>query len=389
MNNWPSYSEEEIKNIRDILLSGKVNYWTGNECKNFEKEFANFVGVKFAVALMNGTVALEVALRVLGITEGDEVIVTPRSFMASVSSIVNNLATPIFADVDLDSQNITAESVKVKITPKTKAILCVHLAGWPCEMDEIVNIANEHNLYIIEDCAQAHGSSYKGSSVGSFGDISCWSFCQDKIISTGGEGGMITTNIESLYSKVLSFKDHGKDFQLVNSSTNEGGYRWLHNTFGSNYRMTEIQASLGRYQLKKLKEWTLIRNKNAQKIYSTAKKFRSLRVPIPPKYIKHAFYKCYLFINEAMLSKDWNRSRIIQEFKSRGIPCLTGSCPEIYLEKAFNDHPSKPKSRLSNAKKLGETSIMFQVHPTLTSEDIDKICSAIDDIFQIATLKND
>ena len=256
MNNqfspWPSFTQEEADAVQCILLSNKVNYWTGNECREFEKEFALWSDVKHAVALGNGTLALDVAFKALNIGNGDEVIVTSRTFIASISSIVNSGSVPVFADVDLDTQNITPESIRSVITNKTKAIVCVHLAGWPCEMDAIMEIANEFNLYVIEDCAQAHGAKYKGISVGSIGHIGCWSFCQDKIMTTGGEGGMVTTNDEFLWRKMWEYKDHGKSYEAIYEREHPNGFRWLHESFGTNWRMTEMQAAIGRVQLKRM-----------------------------------------------------------------------------------------------------------------------------------------
>lgn len=212
---WPSFSEEEAEAIKDILLSNKVNYWTGDECRIFEKEFAEWSGVKYSIALANGTLALEVALRALDIGPGDEVVVTPRTFIASISCVVNVGATPIFADVDPESGNITAETISKVLTSKTKGIICVHFAGWPCDMNPIMALSSLHNIKVIEDCAQAHGAMYKGRSVGSIGHIGAWSFCQDKIMTTGGEGGMVTTNDEILWRKMWAYKDHGKSYEAV------------------------------------------------------------------------------------------------------------------------------------------------------------------------------
>jgi dTDP-4-amino-4,6-dideoxygalactose transaminase len=199
---WPSFSQQEIDAVSQVLRTNKVNYWTGQEGRKFEKEFADFTDCQHAVAVANGTLALDLALKTLDIGIGDEVIVTPRTFIASISSIVNTGATPIFADVELDSQNISAHTIRQVLTEKTKAIICVHLAGWPCEMDDIMTLAKQHSLYVIEDCAQAHGAKYKGRSVGSIGHIGAWSFCQDKIMTTGGEGGMLTTNDETLWQSM-------------------------------------------------------------------------------------------------------------------------------------------------------------------------------------------
>jgi len=381
---WPSFNKQEIDAVSGVLSSNQVNYWTGGQCRDFELEFAQFCNTKHAISLANGTLALDLALKALDIKPGDEVIVTSRTFIASVSAIVNIGATPIFSDVDLDSQNITLQSIRNQITKKTKAILCVHLAGWPCEMDEMMGIANEFDLYVIEDCAQAHGAKYKGKSVGSIGHIGCWSFCQDKIMTTGGEGGMVTTNDESLWRKMWAYKDHGKSYEAVYEREHPKGFQWLHESFGMNYRMTEMQAAIGRMQLKKMPDWHNRRINNADKIWGSAKQCKIFRAPTAPNYIEHAAYKCYLFVKPNELKDDWNRDRIIDEINALGVPCYSGSCSEVYLERAFDDTKFRPKERLPNAKELGETSLMFLVHPTLTEEEIQKTCNAIISVMKLA-----
>ena len=249
---WPSFTHEELDAVSRVLLSNEVNYWTGVECRNFEREFADFVGTEYAVAVSNGTTALDLALVALDLNRGDEVIVTSRTFLASVSSIINAGATPVFADVDIESQNITAKSISKVLTKKSKAVVCVHLAGWPCDMDPIIALAKQHNLFIIEDCAQAHGANYKGRSVGSLGHIGAWSFCQDKIMTTGGEGGMVSTNDRELWSRMWAYKDHGKSWEAVYEREHPPGFRWLHDSFGTNWRMTEMQAAIGRIQLTRI-----------------------------------------------------------------------------------------------------------------------------------------
>ena len=376
---WPSYSLEEAEAIQRVLLSNKVNYWTGTETREFEKEFAAFVGCAYAVALANGTVALDVAFKALGVGVGDEVIVTSRTFLASVSAIVNAGATPVFADVDADSQNITPVTVAKAITAKTKAIVCVHLAGWPCDMDGMMALAAQHGLFVIEDCAQAHGATYNGRSVGSIGHIAAWSFCQDKIMTTGGEGGMVSTNDKVLWSKMWSYKDHGKSWQAVYETAHPpgSGFRWLHDSFGTNWRMTEIQAVLGRLQLLRMPQWTARRRANANKIWDAARQMPGLRVPIVPANIGHAAYKCYVFVRADRLKVGWSRDRIMEAIAACGVPCYSGACSEVYLEKAFDNTGWRPKERLSVAKELGETSLMFLVHPTLSDDEIQKTCDAI------------
>jgi len=380
MNNqfspWPSFTQEEVDTVQDVLLSNKVNYWTGDECREFEKEFSEFSGSKYAVALGNGTLALDVAFKALNIADGDEVIVTSRTFIASISSIVNAGAVPVFADVDLSSQNITPESIRSVITDKTKAIVCVHLAGWPCDMDEIMSIANEYDLYVIEDCAQAHGAKYKEKSVGSIGHIGCWSFCQDKIMTTGGEGGMVTTNDESLWRKMWAYKDHGKSYEAVYEREHPEGFRWLHDSFGANWRMTEMQAAIGRIQLKRMSDWHKKRLSNANSIWSVAKQCKGLRVSTIPSHIEHAAYKCYVFVKGGVELRD----KMMMEINKKDVPCYSGSCSEVYLEKAFDNTGFRPKERLPFAKELGETSLMFLVHPTLTKEEIQKTCDVLTEV---------
>jgi dTDP-4-amino-4,6-dideoxygalactose transaminase len=382
---WPSFSEEEANAVRDVILSNKVNYWTGQECREFEKEFAAWAGSEHAIALANGTVALDLALQALGIGAGDEVVVTPRTYLASVSSIVNAGAIPVFADVDIESQNITAETISAVLTSRTRAIICVHLAGWPCAMDPIMALAIDHDLKVIEDCAQAHGTYYKGRPVGSIAHVGTWSFCQDKIMTTGGEGGMVTTNDRELWSRMWSYKDHGKSWSAVYERHHPPGFRWLHESFGTNWRMMEIQGAIGRIQLKRMTEWHALRVANAERIWSTAAKLSGLRVPHVPADIKHAAYKCYVFVEPSALSEGWNRDRIMDEIILRGVPCFSGSCSEVYLEKAFDDTGWRPVEPLVNARELGETSLMFLVHPTLNIAEISKTCDVLAEVMTLAT----
>jgi len=382
---WPSFSEDEANSVRDVVLSNKVNYWTGQECREFEKEFAAWAGTEHAIALANGTVALDLALQALGVGSGDEVIVTPRTFLASVSSIVNAGAVPVFAEVDRDSQNITAETIQAVLTPRTRAVICVHLAGWPCDMGPIVALAAEHDLKVIEDCAQAHGAHYKGRPVGSIGHVGAWSFCQDKIMTTGGEGGMVTTNDRALWKRMWSIKDHGKSWDAVYEREHAPGFRWLHESFGTNWRMMEVQAVIGRIQLQRMPSWHAARLANAMRIWSVAKGLTGLRVPTMPTDIVHAAYKCYVFVEPAEVAEGWSRDRILSEISSRGVPCFSGSCSEVYLEKAFDGTGWRPAERLAVARELGETSLMFLVHPTLTDAEIEKTCSVIEDVMTLAT----
>jgi len=383
---WPQFSELEANRVGEVLLSNKVNYWTGGEGREFEKEFASYTCANHAIALANGTVALDLALKVLGLGEGDEIIVTSRTFIASVSCIVNAGATPIFADVDEDTQNISSDTISSVLTPKTKAILAVHLAGWPCDMDSVMSLAGKHDLFVIEDCAQAHGAIYKGRPVGSIGHIGAWSFCQDKIMTTGGEGGMVTTNDFELWNRMWSFKDHGKSFQRVYEQDHPPGFRWLHDSFGTNWRMTEMQAAIGRIQLVNMPDWSSKRRAYSKELDDVCDMFRCLRVPKIPEFVTHARYKYYVFVRPEMLKPDWSRDKIVDEILGLGVPCFQGSCSEVYLERAFENTNFRPKNRLKNAKRLGETSLMFLVHPTLTRQSIHLTCEAIDRVMSQASL---
>ncbi len=374
---WPSFTTEEADAVSRVLLSNKVNYWTGNECREFEKEFAMWAGCQYAIALGNGTLALDVALKALGVGEGDEVITTPRTFLASASAIVTAGAAPVFADVDLNSQAITAESIQEVLTEKTKAVIVVHLAGMPAEMDAIMELSQRHGFYVIEDCAQAHGAKYKGRSVGTIGYIGAWSFCQDKIMTTGGEGGMVTTNDRAFWSTMWSYKDHGKSFDAIYNIEHAPGFRWLHESFGTNWRMTELQAVIGRIQLARMPTWTAQRQKNAEQIDEAVADFRVVRRVKVPEYSEHAEYKHYLFVEPQNLADGWTRDRIVETMVERGVPAYQGSCSEVYLEKAFDGTTYRPEIRLKNAVELGETSLMFLVHPTLTSQEINKTVEVV------------
>ena len=383
---WPSFTEEEANAVQKVLLSNKVNYWTGTECREFEKEFAEFSGTNYAVALANGTLALDVALKAMNIGAGDDVIVTSRTFLASASSIVTAGANPIFADIDLNSQNITAQSIEAVLTAQTKAIIVVHLAGMPAEMDDIMALAAKHGLFVLEDCAQAHGAKYKGKPIGSIGHVGAWSFCQDKIMTTGGEGGMVTTNDKELWSKMWSYKDHGKSYDAIYNRQHPPGFRWLHESIGTNWRMMEMQAVIGRIQLTRMPDWTAKRQQNAKLLENTLSKFPSIRLIDVPDYIEHAQYKYYAFVKPEQLKAGWNRDRIVETLNELGTPCYQGSCSEVYLEKAFDDTPWRPKERLKNAVELGETSLMFLVHPTLTSDEMALCCQHIKQVLTEATV---
>lgn len=381
---WPYFGSDEIDKVRDVLQSGKVNYWTGEEGKKYEKEFAAFTGCKYAVSICNGSNALELALYALGIGRGDEVIVPSRTFIATASCVVIQGAKPVFADADSVSQNITAETIAAVLTPKTKAIIVVHLAGWPCEMDLILELAKKHDLKVIEDCAQAHGAEYKKRPVGSLGHVAAFSFCQDKIMTTGGEGGMLVTNDSAIWEKAWSFKDHGKNYDKVFNKKHPPGFCWLHDSFGTNWRLTEMQSAIGRIQLQKLNGWVYVRRRNAAIMSDAFSRIHALHVTTPPEYIRHSYYKYYTFVRTDRLKKGWDRDRIMAAINAEGIPCFTGICPEIYLEKAFDENGSYPPARMPAAKRLGETSLMFLVHPTLGKSVMEDSCNIVSAVMKRA-----
>lgn len=389
---WPNFSEEEVRAVASVLASNRVNYWTGQECRQFESEFAAWARTGHAIALSNGTLALDLALQGLRIgaanggNANDEVVVTPRTFIASVSCVINAGARPVFADVVRDSGNISAETITAVLTPQTKAIVPVHLAGWPCDMDPIMAVAVNHGLKVIEDCAQAHGARYKGRSVGSIGHVGAWSFCQDKIMTTGGEGGMVTCSEDATWSRMWSFKDHGKSWDAVYNREHPPGFRWVHESIGTNWRMLEMQAAIGRIQLRKMADWTARRNQIAMRLRDEILQFSSaVRVPEPDKDIVHAFYRLYAYVRPDGLRSGWTRDRIVQAFSERGLPLFQGSCSEVYLEKAFDNTGWQPAERLPVARELGETSLMFLTHPTISDDQIETYCTAIRDVFSEAS----
>ncbi len=381
---WPHFEPDESEAAVRVLSSGRVSYWTGEEGREFEREFAHFAGTKRAIVLGNGTFALDLALRAIGVGPGDEVVVTPRTFIASVSAAVLLGARPVFADVDRDSGNITAEAVERVMTPRTKAIIPVHLGGFPCHLEPMLALAKAKGVSVIEDCAQAHGATYRGRSVGSFGVVGAWSFCQDKIMTTGGEGGMVTLDDEELWSRAWSFKDHGKSYDAVYRRKHPQGFRWLHESFGTNYRLTEPQSAIGRVQLRKLADWVATRRRNASILNDALRNLSAVRLPEIPDWAGHAYYKYYAYVRPEALRTDWSRDRIMQDVGALGITCLAGSCSEVYLEKAFEGTGFPPTERLPVARELGETALMLLVHPTLTPGHMERTADALRSVLRIA-----
>ncbi len=375
---YPYYPPQLIHKISKILKSGKVNYWTGNQGVLFEKEFSKYVGNKYSIAVSNGSVALEMALKALNLKKNDKIIVTPRSFIISSSCVINLGFKPVFADVDSNG-NLSIEGIKKSYTNKVKAIIVVHLNGFPCNLDPIIGFARKKNIKIIEDCSQAHGAKYKNKPVGSFGDISTWSFCQDKIISTGGEGGMISTNNKNFWKICWSLKDHGKNYYSVFNKKHNLGFKWLHDNYGTNYRMTEIQATIGRYQLKNLNSQIKKRNQIAKKIINSLKIFWNKYKLISEPNFKcfeckgknfhtnckctHAFYRLNIYVNV----KKKEKIELLSYMNKKKINCNEGPCPEIYKEKIFRKLKIYPSQKLINTVELGKKSIAYHINPYIKS----------------------
>ena len=385
ISKWPYFSNDEIELVADVLKSGLVNRWTGNITQSFEEEFAHYFKLKNALTTANGTLALEAAYECLDIKNGDEIITTPRTFIATASAAIIKGAKVVFADVDKDSGCITMESIEPLINSRTRGITVVHLGGWPAEIKKISELAKSYNLKLIEDCSQSHGAKFDGKFLGSYADISTWSFCNDKIISTGGEGGMVSVKELEYFPKIWSYRDHGKDKKLVDNISKNSNFKWLHSNFGTNIRMTEIQSAIGRLQLEKLDEWIKKRTNNANIFISYLSNIPCVRVPVPDQKHRPAWYKFYCYVIPEALNSEWNRDRIINEINKLGYPAFTGSCGEIYLEKCFKLNGIMPKNRLKFARELGETSIMLLVHPTITINEMVQYAEVVKKVFEIAS----
>ena len=377
---WPVFEEDERAAVARVLESGKVNYWTGGECRLFESEYAAYVGRKHGIALANGTLALELALQAFGVGPGDEVVTSCWTFIASASCAVARGATPVLADVDPISRNITAETIARVLTPRTKAIICVHLVGWPCDMGPIMELACKHDLVVIEDCAQAHGAKYKGRPVGSFGQAAAFSFCQDKIITTGGEGGMLLLDDEYAWKRAWAYKDHGKSWDAMHRKEYPVGFRWVHDSFGTNWRMTEMQGAIGRVQLGKLDDWVRLRRNNAEYLRCRLASLPWVSAPEPGEDFFHSYYKFYLTLNADGFRDGWTRDRIIAEITAQGMPCMAGVCPEIHREQAFARSGLKPADSLPVAKELGQRSVLLLVHPTISSAEREAYAEVVGDV---------
>ena len=366
---WPVYAPDEIAAVCDVLASGRVNQWTGEHVTRFQTAFADYCGVPHAIAVANGSLALELALRAYGIGPGDEVIVSPRSFVASASCASVVGAVPVFADVHPVSQNISADTIAQKITAKTRAVIPVHLAGWPCDMPAIMALAKKHNLIVIEDAAQAVGASIDEQMAGSFGHAAAFSFCQDKIITTGGEGGMLLLHDSEAWERAWSYKDHGKSFAKAHEESPGPFFRYVHDTIGTNFRMTEMQAAIGLVQLGKVENWLKLRAENAEIWRTALSRVDGITVPAPADGIRHAYYKVYALLDDNLIEPGQDNITVVEALQNAGIRAFIGSCPEVYLEDSF---AHLKVDRLPVAHLLGSAAIMFEVHPTLDQDALGR-----------------
>lgn len=382
---WPRFDSEDASTVTEVLRSGRVSYWTGEHGRAFEHEFAHWANAEYAVAVSNGTVALELALRALGIGPGDEVIVPSATFIATASAVVACGARPVVVDVDRDSQSLTVGTVAPAINPRTSAVIAVHVGGFPADTRALADLAAKHDVHLIEDCAQAHGAHRDGQQVGTHSRIAAWSFCQDKIMTTAGEGGAITTDDPELWRRCWERKDHGKSYAAVHAPAQPPGFRWLHDSFGTNARMTEIQAAVGRLQLAKVDGWVERRRAHAARLRAALSDLGALRLPTIPRGVAHAYYRFYGHVIHERLAPGWDRDRIVAAINAEGIGCAFGGCTEIYRERAF-DTVGRPPRPLPVAEWLGSRSLVLPVHPGLSEADVEDIALAVRKVFEEAMI---
>jgi len=398
---WPIFEPDELAAVDAVLRSGRVNYWTGSACRDFEAAWSRAHGANesgtearespdapaalHSLSMANGSLTMDAALRALGIGPGDEVIVSPRSYVASAMCVVLAGATPVFADVDPESGCITPATADAVRSARTRAVIPVHIGGWPCDMPGFVSWARPHGIHILEDCAQSHGGHIDGRALGTFGTFASWSFCQDKIMTTGGEGGMLCTPDADLYKRCWSYAQHGKDHDEAfapHSPAVPGSFRWVVQHDGTNLRMTEMQAAIGLRQLQKLPAWSAARRRNSLIMQDALRGLPGLRVPRTPE--GHAHYRCVAFTEGDLASE--TRDRLLAALHAAGIPAMHGSCAEIYREHAFERRGLRPAStrrgrldadgRLPHARRLGETSLTFLVHHTIDASSMERYAMA-------------
>ena len=378
----PWISSEDKKIVNKTLAQSMLTL--GPRLEKFEADFCKYSQAKYAIAVSNCTAALHLSLKALGIKKDDEVIVPDLTFVADANAVLACNAKPVIVDINKENFFLSIPNIKKNITKKTKAIIPVHIYGQVCNIDEILDVAHDNNLKVIEDCAHAIGTFHNSKHVGNLGNTGCFSFYPTKNITTA-EGGMVTTDSKELWSRMWSYKDHGKSYDAVYNTEHPPGFRWLHESFGTNWRMTEMQAAIGRIQIARMPEWTETRQRYGSMLDEVGKKYECIRTVNVPEYIEHAEYKHYFFVKPEFLKDGWTRDKIVEAMSELKVPCMQGSCSEVYLEKAFDNTPWRPRERLPRAKELGETSLMMLVHPTLRSDEMLKMCEALDSVLSVAS----
>lgn len=395
---WPNFSEEAITAVEAVMRSGKVNYWTGPKGMEFEKKFAAWQGSKYAISVNSGTSALHVALAALGIGPGDEVIVPSYTFIATGFSVVQAGAIPRFADVNLDDHCISIASAEKLVTPRTKAIIPVHLYGNVCDMDPLYAFAKKHNLFIIEDNAEAIGGEYKGRKTGTLGHINACSFCQNKTFTTGGEGGMVTTDDEELAWAARSFRDHGYDVkERLNLLELEQKLPYIHNRVGWNYRMTEMQSVIGLAELKRIDDWNMPnRRRNAHIVMDALRDLPQVRyLPIDTPERRNGWFVMAFSLNIEQMTCDI--AQFVKAAGAEGAPCWKVFWPQCHTEKAYTkqngfgrtgfpfnskeytDAASVDYSKVDvpNARWHETHTFTCFAFPTYTSSDMEQIAAAL------------
>ena len=395
---WPKFDEKAIEAVTDVLRSGKVNYWTGPNGMEFEKKFAEWQGSKYAISVATGTAALHVALAALGIGPGDEVIVPSYTFIATSFSVVQAGAIPRFADVNLDDHCISVESAEKLVNRRTKAIIPVHLYGNVCDMDKINAFAKKHNLFVIEDNAEAFGGVYKGKKTGTLSDMAACSFCQNKTFTTGGEGGMVTTDNEDLAWEARSFRDHGYDVKArLNLLALEQKLPYIHNRVGWNYRMTEMQSAIGLAELQRMDTWNLpARKRNAHILMDILGPMPRVKyMPIDTAERQNGWFVCAFSLDIENMNCDIQT--FVKAAGAEGAPCWKVFWPQCHVERAFTDRNgfgrtgfpfvskeyTDPESvdyskvDVPNARWHEKHTFTCFAYPTFTEEDMVQIGNAL------------
>lgn len=400
---WPAFSEKTKREALGPLETGLVNYWTGTKGTEFEQRWAEYCGCRFGISTTNGTSALHTALAACEIGPGDEVIVTSYSFIASAFCVLQAGAIPVFADVRKETHTLDPEDVARKITPRTKAILPVHLYGIPCDMGPLMDIARKHGLYVVEDCAQAHGSEYQGKKVGSIGHAGCFSFCQSKHFTTGGEGGCVTTNHEEIAWRARSFRDHGYDVkERLRLLELEKKLFYIHERVGFNYRMTEIQSIIGLCELERFDSWNKPRRVAIGEKLLEAFSGHEAILYLPPHKKEGKFISFWLFPIVLDTSKiSCSIKEFWQAIEAEGVPVAPVLWPQMYKERAFLEHNGFGKSKFPfrsseytdpnavayekvfcpNAAFLEERTFCFPCHPVYGDEHVELMIRAFEKVY--------